>query len=169
MPNAQITSIVSPLVDDYITNMLEPAGYSCDTGMFFDNVDKQVSTLHLVDPESETGTYQFYKQEDGTLVVANYFDVGNVYGAYKDGLQFDADYDLGPVKYQHLSDLLDVFIFKDANGYIGVDSHFITHDELMKRKGWTDRRIKKEFGVMPINKLDGERYYRLNEVISKEQ
>lgn len=168
MSNAQITSIVSPLVENYITNRLEPVGYASHTTMYFDIVGKEVSTLHLVDPESDTGTYQFYKQEDGTLVVANYFNIGTVYGEYKDGLQFDTDYDL-PVKYQHLSALLDIFMVHDAKGYIGVDSYFITHDELMKREGWTDRRIKKEFGVMPINELDGERYYRLNEVISKEQ
>lgn len=61
------------------------------------------------------------------------------------------------------------FIENNGYAYIGIDSHFITHEELMKREGWTDRRIKKEFGIMPLDELDRVRYYRLNEVIAKEQ
>ncbi|BEN31418.1 hypothetical protein QZP90_18065 [Serratia marcescens] len=166
MSNARINSILSTLVDSYITNMIEPTGYSTHVTMYIDNEDEE-SKLLLIDPESDTGTYRFYKK-DGALVVTDYFDSDVVYGVYKDEMQFNTDYDL-PVSFQHISDLLDIFIENNGYAYIGIDSHFITHEELMKREGWTDRRIKKEFGIMPLDELDRVRYYRLNEVIAKEQ
>ncbi|MGQ6659186.1 hypothetical protein ACUNDO_18760, partial [Serratia sp. IR-2025] len=66
MSNARINSILSTLVDSYITNMIEPTGYSTHVTMYIDNEDEE-SKLLLIDPESDTGTYRFYKK-DGALV-----------------------------------------------------------------------------------------------------
>lgn len=167
MNNTQIHSSVSTIVDTYITTNLEPRGFTSSTAQYLDNVENEVTTLRLLDADSEIGTYQFYKQANGDLVVADYFDVGEVYGTYKEGKQFDEDYDL-PITFEEINDILDIFITNETHGYIGIDSYYINHMELMKREGWTDRRIKREFGIVPLDEFDSVSYYRLNEVISKE-
>lgn len=168
MSNTRITSIVSPIVDTFITDNLVPRGYTSFITQFLDNDKDEVSTLHLVDVDSDTGTYQFYKEENGTLVVTDYFDAGEVFGTYKSSGKFDEDFDL-PVTFKEINGILDIFIANEAHGFVGIDSYYVNHMELMKREGWTDRRIKNDFGVVQRNEFDGVSYYRLNEVISKEQ
>lgn len=48
MSNARINSILSTLVDSYITNMIEPTGYSTHVTMYIDNEDEE-SKLLLID------------------------------------------------------------------------------------------------------------------------
>ncbi|EOY0335408.1 TPA: hypothetical protein ACYFBF_005465 [Klebsiella pneumoniae] len=50
--------------------------------------------------------------------------------------------------------------------YIGIDDDMIQHHDLMLRKGWTDRRIKKVFGIKPYE--HGERWYSLIKVLKEE-
>lgn len=170
MSNHQIHSKVSPLVSNYITAHLVPRGYDSFTTCVIDIEDqKQGSTVMLIDPDSDIGTYQYlYDWENSRLVVAHYFDSSVVYGKYKSAEQFTNDFDL-PIKFGELVGLLQLLMANQASLYIGIDSKFINHSELLARDGWTDRRIKKEFGIVPKCEFDRVSYYRLNEVIQKEQ
>lgn len=167
MPNATISNKVTPLVNTFIEQYLEPRGFTTQTTMIIDNEDEQGSTLMLLDTNDDIGTYQFTYDSRG-LVVANYFDSNVVYGTYKDAKKFEADYDL-PIKFGELVGLVNLLSTFYASAYIGIDSKYLDHRELLDRSGWTDRRIKKEFGIVPKCEFDRVSYYRLNEVIQKEQ
>ena len=166
--NAAISDKVTPLVNSFIKINLEPRGFTSFTTMIIDNEEGYGSTLMLCDPENDIGTYQFYYDDSRGVVVANYFDSSIVYGTYKDAIQFSTDYDL-PITYDEIEGLLHLLYIDGASAYIGIDSMYIEHSELVARDGWTDRRIKKEFGIVPKCKFDRVSYYRLNEVIQKEQ
>lgn len=169
MSNSQIHSKVSLLVSNFTTTHLVPRGFDSFTTCVIDIEDpKQGSTVKLIDPSSDIGTYQFYHDwTNSSLVVANYFDSSVVYGTYKTAEQFTNDFDL-PIKFSELVELVNLLVVNQASLYIGVDSAYIDHTELLSRTGWTDRRIKKEFGIVPKCEFDRISYYRLNEVISKE-
>lgn len=170
MSNHQIHSKVSPLVTNFTTTYLIPRGFDSFSTCVIDIEDpKQGSTVMLIDPGSDIGTYQFvYDWANSSLVVANYFDSSVVYGKYKTAEQFTNDFDL-PIKFGELVGLLHLLMSNEASLYIGIDSAYIDHTELLTRDGWTDRRIKKEFGIVPKCEFDRVSYYRLNEVIQKEQ
>lgn len=169
MSNHHIHSKVSPLVKNFTTTYLVPRGYDSFTTCVIHIEDpKQGSTVKLIDPDSDIGTYLFfYDWDNSSLVVANYFDSSVVYGTYKTAEQFTNDFDL-PIKFGELVGLLHLLVANEASLYIGIDSAYIDHNELLTRDGWTDRRIKKEFGIVPKCEVDRVAYYRLNEVISKE-
>ncbi|MGX5091015.1 hypothetical protein ACWKXX_07580 [Enterobacter sp. UPMP2061] len=168
MSNAVISEKVTPLVDAFINIHLEPRGFTSSMSCIIDNEEDRQSKLMLCDPADDIGTYQFYYDDMRGVVVANYFDSSIVYGTYKDGKQFEADYDL-PITFDEIEGLLHLLYLDNASAYIGIDSKFIDHSELLARDGWTDRRIKTEFGIVPKCELDRVSYYRLNEVIQKEQ
>jgi|GEM_PF-6596800 hypothetical protein len=168
MSNAAISNKVIPLVDTFIEEHLEPRGFTTHTTMIIDNDGACGSTLMLCDPGEDIGTYQFFYDDSRGVVVANYFDCSIVHGAYKDATQFNADYDL-PITFDEIEGLLHLLYVDGVSAYIGIDSKYIDHSELLTRNGWTDRRIKKEFGIVPKCEFDRVSYYRLNEVIQKEQ
>ena len=167
MSNAAISNKVTPLVNTFIEQYLEPRGYTTSMSCIIDNEEDNISKLMLCDPADDIGTYQFYYNDMRGVVVANYFDSSIVYGEYKDGNQFEADYDL-PITFDEIEGLLHLLYLENASAYIGIDSKYIDHSELLSRNGWTDRRIKKEFGIVPKCECDRVSYYRLNEVIEKE-
>lgn len=168
MTNHRISNKVTPLVDAFIKIHLEPRGFTSSMTCIIDNEEDRISKFMLCDPADDIGTYQFFYDDMRGVVVANYFDSSIEYGAYKDEKQFDKDYDL-PITFDEIEGLLHLLYLDKASAYIGIDSKFIDHSELITRDGWTDRRIKEEFGVVPKCEIDCVSYYRLNEVIAKEQ
>ncbi|WP_417878413.1 hypothetical protein [Vibrio sp.] len=50
--------------------------------------------------------------------------------------------------------------------YISINDDMIQHQDLVMRKGWTDRRIKQVFSIKPYE--FGERWYSLAEVLKQE-
>ncbi|EMN5860188.1 hypothetical protein RJ495_000717 [Pluralibacter gergoviae] len=167
MTNKLISNTVTPLINDHVSQHLEPRGFTTNCTMIMDNEESQVSVLRLCDPDNDIGTYQFYIDTQGSLVVTDYHDVGIVFGTYNNAEQFKEDFDL-PITFNELKGLLSILAANDASAFIGIDSVFIDHPELMLRTGWTDRRIKKEFGIVPKCEIDNVSYYRLNEVLAKE-
>ncbi|HFG3705951.1 TPA: hypothetical protein ACGGM7_000286 [Escherichia coli] len=167
MTNHRISNKVTPLVREYVENHLEPRGFTTSSTMIIDNEDHG-STLMLCDPNDDVGTYQFYFDSARNLIVADYLDRGRVCGVYNDEDEFSNDFDL-PITFDEIKGLLQLLTVNSGSAYIEVDSKFINHWELLARNDWTDRRIKKEFGIVPKCEFDRVSYYRLNEVIQKEQ
>ncbi|UXI41499.1 hypothetical protein [Enterobacter hormaechei] len=167
MTNHRISNKVTPLVNEYVENHLEPRGFTTSSTMIIDN-DEESSTLLLGDVDNDIGTYQFYFDSSRNLIVADYMNRKHVCGVYNDEEEFSKDFDL-PITFVEIKDLLQLLTLNSASAYITVDSYFINHWELLARDGWTDRRIKKEFGIVPKCEFDAVSYYRLNEVIQKEQ
>lgn len=165
--NARVMSIVTPKVESYINEKM-PA-YMSTTVMVNDvDEDDERVKLRLMDKNEDVGTYQFYKDEDGNLVVADYFNEDLIYSTY-DATQrtlFDADYSL-PVTYNDVMSFLEVLEMENAYMFICIEDALIQHEELMLREGWNDRRIKQIFGYVPRDEF-GERWYLLKAVTLNE-
>lgn len=167
MTNQRIHNKVTPLANEYVEKSLEPKGYTTSSTMIIDN-EEHSSTLMLCDPEDDIGTYQFYFDSARNVIVADYLNRDVVFGEYYEEEDFSTDFDL-PITLQDIKGLLQLLTLSSASAYVCIDSKFIDHRELLARNDWTDRRIKKEFGIVPKCEFDRVSYYRLNEVIQKEQ
>lgn len=168
MSNAQISRLLTPVFDEYIEHSLHPRGFTSFTSMIcnVEDSDDDISSLQLCDEDSDIGTYMFYRKES-KIIVADYMDSTVIYGEYTDHQKFDDDYDI-PLTLSNIEYFLNILESNKAYCYIGINSLMITHHELMTRKGWNDRRIKKEFGIVPRCEYDGVSYYPLDKVLEKE-
>lgn len=163
--NAKVMASVCPKVEQYIKTKM--VGYM-STSIMVSNVDEEKKTKLLVlDKDDDVGTYQFYFNKQGSVVVANYFNENRVYGTYGlyEGTKFNEEYDLN-ITFNNIVYFLSLLQQEDAYMFIGIDDDMIQHEDLMMRKGWNDRRIKQVFGNKPYE--HGERWYSLLEVIKSE-
>jgi len=163
--NATVMASVCPKVEQYIkTNMI---GYMSTCLQVLEVDQKHQSKLSLLDVDSDVGTYQFYFNNQGSVVVSDYFDGSKVFGTYGlyEGTKFNKDFDLN-VKFNNIVYFLSLLQQEKANMYICIDDDMIQHQDLMMRRGWTDRRIKQVCGTKPCE--FGERWYSLLEVLKEE-
>lgn len=165
--NARVMSIVTPKVEDYIKQNMVGFMSTC---VMVCNVDEEVQRVKLLltDKDDDVGTYQFYKDEKGNLVVADYFNEDLVFSSYNtmQGSVFNADYDL-PVSYNNIMSFLELLENNHAYMFIGIEDDVIQHEDLMVREGWNDRRIKSTFGTIARDDF-GDRWYSLREVMRNE-
>ncbi|MEN3752519.1 hypothetical protein ABC733_06740 [Mangrovibacter sp. SLW1] len=168
--NHHIHSTVTPLIDAYVSKTLEQEGYTTSMIMICTVDEENRVSLNYVDDGYDFGTYQFYKKGD-VVFVADYFDADDVLCSYhvnSDFEKFDDDFDLIP-GLTHISEMLDILEEHGAYMYVGFDSMYISHSELMHREGWTDRKIKTTFGKIEHHELDKCKFYPLNEVMNTEK
>lgn len=163
--NAKVMASVCQKVEQYIQeNMI---GYM-STSLAAQDIDEDnQSTLYVKDKNSDVGTYQFYFNKQGSVVVSDYFGKNKVFGTYGlyEGTKFNQDFDLN-IKFNNIVYFLSLLQQEMAYMYISIDDDMIQHQDLIMRKGWTDRRIKKVFGIKPYE--FGERWYSLPEVLKEE-
>ncbi|WP_417878412.1 hypothetical protein [Vibrio sp.] len=78
--NAKVMASIYPKVGQYIKeNMI---GYM-STSLAVQDVNKDTqSKLYVMDNDSDVGTYQFYFNKQGSVVVSDYFDEDKVFGTY---------------------------------------------------------------------------------------
>lgn len=96
-----------------------------------------------MDKDSNVGTYQFYFNKQGSVVVSDYFDEDKVFGTYGlyEGTKFNQVFDLN-INFNNIVYFLSLLQQEKAYMYISIDDDMIQHQDLIMRKGWTDRRIK---------------------------
>lgn len=163
--NAKVMASVCPKVEEYIKTKM--VGYM-STSLAVQDIDEDnQSTLYVTDKDSDVGTYQFYFNKQGSVVVADYFNENTVYGAYGlyEGTKFNEEYDLN-ITFNNIVYFLSLLQQEKAFMFISIDDDLIQHQDLIMRKGWTDRRIKQVFGIKPYE--FGERWYSLLEVLKEE-
>ncbi|KNC14293.1 hypothetical protein AC790_08820 [Pantoea sp. RIT-PI-b] len=164
--NAKVMASVCPKVEEYIKkNMIG----SMSTSVAVQNMDdKNQSKLYLCDKDSDVGTYLFSFNEQGSVQVSDYFEEDIIFGTYGlyEGTKFNKDFDLN-VKFNNIVYFLGLLQQEKANMYICIDDDMIQHQDLIMRRGWTDRRIKQVFGIKPYE--FGERWYSLLGVLKEEK
>ncbi|WP_394520909.1 hypothetical protein C1N60_11965 [Pantoea sp. SGAir0184] len=163
--NATVMASVYPKVEGYIKKNM--VGYMSTSVCVLNTDDENQSKLYLCDKDSDVGTYQFSINEEDSVVVSDYFDEDEVFGTYGlyEGSKFNKDFDLN-IKFNNIVYFLSLLQQEKAYMYINIDDDMIQHQNLIMRKGWTDRRIKQVFGIKPYE--FGERWYSLLDVLKEE-
>lgn len=141
-------------------------GTHFDHAQYLSVDDEALIGLFLMDKGDDVGTYQFYF-EDGQIVVADYFDRDQVYGKHDEDT-FNTQYDVG-LSFENITYIFTALEEYNAKAYLSVESRMITHRELMDRKGWYDRRIKKYFPDARPDELDRVKYYPLDKILKIEE